>query len=317
MKRKIFIFFILFLFIFNAYPFWIWSPKTKKWTNPKYSPLATPFLQFKEAEKYFGEKNYKEAYNSFKKVVIHYPDAQEAAEAQYYMGRCMEELKKPYQAFLEYQKVIDRYPNSKRISEIIERQYNIGEYFLNVPSKKWLGISIYDFVEHPSIEIFKKILEKSPYSNYAPIAGYKLGILFLQLSRYDEAREVFEKVIDNYPESEWAIASKYQIAVATSKANPFPGYDSTDLKDAEKRLDEFVKKHPNLDISEEAKSQLVELREREAKKNFDIAKFYEKQKKYQSAIVYYNIIIENYYDTKYYKLAEERVKNLKNLMEVK
>jgi len=314
MKKGIFIFFVLFLFIFNAYPFWIWSPKTKKWTNPKYSPLVTPFLQFKEAEKYFEEKSYKEAYNSFKKVVIHYPDAQEAAEAQYYMGRCMEELKKPYQAFLEYQKVIDKYPNSKRINEIIERQYNIGEYFLNVPSKKWLGISIYDFVEHPSIEIFKKILEKSPYSNYAPVAGYKLGILFLQLSRYDEAKEIFEKVIDNYPESEWAIASKYQIAVAASKANPMPGYDSTDLKDAEKRLDEFVKKHPNLDISEEAKSQLVELREREAKKNFDIAKFYEKQKKYNSAIVYYSIIIENYYDTKYYKLAEERVKYLKKLM---
>ena len=317
MKRKVFIFFILFLFIFNAYPFWIWSPKTKRWTNPKYSPLVTPFLQFKEAEKYFEEKKYKEAYNSFKKLVIHYPDSQEAAEAQYYMGRCMEELKKPYQAFLEYQKVIDRYPNSKRINEIIERQYNIGEYFLNVPSKKWLGISVYDFIEHPSIEIFKKILEKSPYSDYAPVAGYKLGILFLELRRYDEAKEIFEKVIDNYPESEWAIASKYQIAVATSKAHPISGYDSTDLKDAEKRLDEFVKRYPNLNISEEAKSQLVELREREAKKNFDIAKFYEKQKKYNSAIVYYNIIIENYYDTKYYNLAEERVQYLKNLIEKK
>jgi TolA-binding protein len=199
--RKIFIFAFLVFFSFNAYSFWIWSPKTQKWKNPKYSPLATPFLQFKEAEKYFNEKLYKEAHREFKKLLINYPDSKEAAEAQYYLGRCLEEMNQPYAAFLEYQKVIESYPNSKRINEIVEREYNIGEYFLNREPKKWLGVSLYDLVEHPSIEILRKIVDKTPYSPCAPKAQYKLGLLFMQLGRYEEAKDAFQKVIDSYPEN--------------------------------------------------------------------------------------------------------------------
>ncbi len=305
------------VFFGNAYSFWIWSPKTKQWKNPKYAPLATPFLQLKEAEKYFQEGNYKEAYTSFKKIILHYSDAQEAAEAQYYLGRCLEGLKKPYQAFLEYERLIDSYPNSQRINEAVERQYKIGEYFLNRQPKQWLGVSLYDFVEHPSIEIFKKIVEKVPYSSYAPNAQYKLGLLFLQLGRYEEAREAFQKLIDNYPESQWATPAKYQLAIATAKSSFGIDYDSTNLKEAERRLDEFIKKHPEAQISLEATEHLKELRNREAKKNFEIASFYEKQERYASALVYYKLVAEKYADTDYYLFALEKIKDLNDLLEQK
>jgi len=182
--KRITLFLILVSFSLNAYSFWIWSPKTQKWKNPKYSPLATPYLQFKEAVKLFDKGSYSDAHREFKKLLVNYPDAKEAADAQYYLGRCLEKMDKPYDAFLEYHKVVDSYPNSQRISEIIEKEYNIGEYFLNREHKQWLGLSLYDFVEHPSIEIFRKIVDKAPYSEYAPRAQYKLGILFMHLARY-------------------------------------------------------------------------------------------------------------------------------------
>ncbi|MCM8787221.1 MAG: outer membrane protein assembly factor BamD [Candidatus Omnitrophica bacterium] len=315
--KKLIIFFILILFPLATYPFWIWSPKTQKWKNPKYSPKASPFLQFKEGEKYFAEQKYKDAYKSFKKVIIYYPDAQEAAEAQYYLGRCLEELNQKYQAFLEYKKVIDSYPNSKRINEIVERQYKIGEYFLNRQPKQWLGISLYDLVEHPSIEIFKKIVEKSPYSSYAPLAQYKLGVLLLQFNRFEEARDAFQKLIDTYPESQWATPAKYQLAIATAKASFGVDYDSTYIEEATTRLNEFVKKNPQAQITNEAKDQLKQLRNKEAKKNFDIAKFYEKQQKYKSALIYYKIIIDDYSDSDYYDIALERSKKLYDFLEGK
>ncbi|MDD5195018.1 MAG: outer membrane protein assembly factor BamD [Candidatus Omnitrophica bacterium] len=314
MIKKILIFCIVCACSINAYSFWVWSPKTQKWKNPKYSPLATPFLQFKEGEKNFEGEKFKEAYDAFKKLIIHYPDAQEAAEAQYYLGRCLEELNQPYQAFQEYQKVIDSYPNSKRINEAVEREYKIGEYFLNREPKQWLGVSVYDFVEHPSLEIFKKIVEKVPYSPYATQAEYKLGLLLMKLSRYDEARESFQKVIDNYPDSEWAMPAKYQLAIATSKASPGVGYDSTTLQEASSRLDEFIKKHPDAQISTQAEQQLKELRNKEARKNFDVAQFYENQDKYDSALLYYNVVIDKYADSEYYLSSLERVKELNELI---
>ncbi|MEI8350406.1 MAG: outer membrane protein assembly factor BamD [Candidatus Omnitrophota bacterium] len=308
--RKIIIFCVLVLFSFTAYPFWIWSPKTQKWKNPKYSALATPFLQFKEAEKYFNDKQYKEAEREFRKLLIHYPDSREAAEAQYFLGRCLEALNQPYQAFAEYQKVIDSYPNSQRINEIVEREYNIGEYFLNREPKRWLGVSQYDFMDHPSIEIFKKIVDKVPYSPYASKAQYKIGLLLMKLGRYDEAMDAFQKVSDNYPDCEWAAPSKYQLAIATSKAVGGADYDSTAIEDATKKLNEFIKGHPDADISPQASAQLKEMRNREAKKNFDIAEFYEKQRKYKAAEVYYKVVLERYPDSDYVDKAKAGLEKL-------
>lgn len=309
--KKLTIFLLLTLISFNAYSFWIWSPKTQKWKNPKYSALATPYLQFKEAEKLFNEKKYKDAHVAFKKLLIHYPDSRDAAEAQYFIGRCLEEMGKPYQAFLEYQKVIDSYPNSQRINEVVEREYNIGEYFLNRGPKQWLGVSMYDFMDHPAVEIFKKIVDKIPYSPYASRAQYKLGLLLLQLGRYDEARDAFQKVCDNYPDSEWASPAKFQLAIATSKAAGGADYDSTLVEEATKKLTEFVQKHPEADISPQAMQQLKDLRNREAKKNFDIAEFYVKQKKYKAAEVYFQAVLSKYPDSEYVDKAKAGLESLK------
>ncbi len=310
--RKISILLVLVIIPCQAYSFWIWSPKTQKWKNPKYAPLATPFLQYKEAERLFNDKKYKEAYVEFRKLVINYADSREAADAQYFIGRCLEEMGQPYQAFLQYQKVIESYPNSQRINEIIEREYNIGEYFLNREPKKWLGVSVYDFVDHPSIEIFKKIVDKVPYSPYAAKAQYKMGILLLKLGRYDEARDAFQKVCDNYPDSEWAAPAKYQLAIATFKASGGADYDSTAIEEATKKLDEFVKSHPDAEISPQATAQLKELRNREAKKNLEIGQFYEKQQKYKAAEVYYNIVLDRYADTDYLDKAQSALEKIKN-----
>ena len=308
--KKLAIFLTLALFSLNAHAFWIWSPKTQKWKNPNYSPLVTPYLQYKEAERTFEKKDYDRAFKEFRKVLIHYPDSKEAADAQYYLGRCLEEMGKQYKAFQEYSKVIDSYPNSVRINEVVERLYVLGEYFLNRQTKKWLGISRYEFIEHPSIEIFNFIVTKVPYTPQAPKAQYKLGLLLMELGRYRESRSAFEKVIANYPESEWTDPAKYQLAIATAKSSAGEEYDSTALREATVRLKEFIKQHPDAEITEAATEQFKEFREREAKKNFDIAQFYEKQRKFKSAKMYYKTVIKNYPESPYAQKAKNRIENL-------
>jgi outer membrane assembly lipoprotein YfiO len=312
------VFIIIFSFVcLQAYPFWIWSPKTQKWKNPEYSALATPTLQYKEAIKSFKEGNFKRAYKEFKKLLANYPDSKEAPEAQYYLGRTLEELDKPFEAYLAFEKVIQSYPNSKRINEVVEREYNIGEYFLNRENKKLLGVSVYDFINHPSVQIFQSIVEETPYSEYASRAQYKLGVIFLQLSRFKEAREAFQKVIDDYSDSRWATPAKYQLALATAQAFPGADYDASYLKKATQSLDDFIKEHPEAKISKEAEEQLAKLRSKEAEKVFEIALFYKKQKRPESAKIYLEKVIEKYPDTSYHQKAKQVLKELDNLSESK
>ncbi|MCP4652855.1 MAG: outer membrane protein assembly factor BamD [Candidatus Omnitrophica bacterium] len=309
MKRICFALIFCF-FSINSYAFWIWSPKTNEWKNPGYSPAATPTLQYEAALKKFKANQYKKSYGEFRKILAHYPEAKEAAESQYYLGRCLEELKKPYAAFSQYKKVIDSYPNSKRINEIVQRINDIGDFYLNRKRKKMLGVSVYDFVEHPAIEIFSYLIDKMPYSEYAPDAQYRLGMLFFQMNRYDEAGEAFQKIIDNYPNSEWFAPSKYQLAQATAKGSYGEDYDSTSINDATARLDEFISSHPDAQIAPQAAEQLKELRNQEAKKNFDVGRFYEIQKKYEAAKMYYEIVANSYSDSEYVQRAQKGIKRV-------
>ncbi len=272
--------------------------------------MATPKLQLQKGQKALEAQNYKVSIKEFRKVLIHYPDAQEAAEAQYYIGRAWEEMGNPYQAFLEYQKVIDTYPNSQRIQEISERIYHLGEYFFDREPSKWFGLSVYDFVDHPAIEIFKKIIEDTPYSDFAPAAQYKMGIIYAKLERFSEAKEVFQQLLDNYPESEWAEAAKYQLALSSAQSSSGVEYDDASRQDALEQFEDFLKTHPDTQLAEGAENQFNVLRREEAKKHFATAEFYERQNKIKSAIIYYEMVTNRFSDTEYAEKARQKLQQL-------
>jgi len=203
MKRPFFCLILFFLLCANSpcYAFWIWTPKTGKFINPKAVAKASPQDQLAVAVKLFDAKDFEESSREFKKVLTSFPKALEAAEAQYYLGRISEAQRKPYEAFQAYQKVVDKYPFSERIGEIVQRQFDIGELFMSGEKRKAMGVDLP--VEHPSVEIFGKVTDNSPYGPLAAKAQYKLGLVLKSQQRFDEAQDAFYRVVKNYPESEW------------------------------------------------------------------------------------------------------------------
>jgi len=246
MKKLIFVFILAAFLPLSAHPFWILSAKSKTLSGSHSQVGNDPSIKLMQAVKEFDKKNYTKAYVVCRWIVKKFPDAVEASEALYYMGRAQEELRNPYEAYLSYQRILDSYPNSKRINEVIEREYTIGATLAGKRASQFLGLTKYDFNEHPSIAIFKNLSEKVPGSKYASKAQYQLGMLFISLKRYDEAKETFARLIDKYPDSEWYAPAKYQLAQATAKGFGGTEYDTTAVQDATKRLDEFLSSHPNI-----------------------------------------------------------------------
>ncbi len=303
------------VFFAPAQAYWIWTPQTKKWINPKTEVKPTPQEQFKLAMQFYEIKSYEEAKREFLKLLKNYPKAKEAAESQYYLGRLEEEQKKYYEAFLAYQKVVDKYPFSERIQEIIERQYQIGELFMSGEKRKALGVVLP--VENPSIEIFTKVIENSTYGPLAPKAQYKLGLVLKELTRYFEAEDAFDKVISNYPDSEWVDAAKYQIAACRQAVSRGPDYDQGAAGEAKDKFEEFVKEHPDAILSAAAEKNIREINEKEAQSNYNIAVFYEKQNNYNAAKIYYEDVIANYPQTKSAPQAQKKLDQLLKKMEKK
>lgn len=304
MRRIILSLCVIFTLAVNpAYSFWIWTPKTGKWVNPKNLPKDNPKAQFDYARGFYDEKKYDEAIREFMKLLKTYPKSFEASESQYYLGVIEEERGNLYEAYLAYQKVVDKYPFSERIKEIVEKEYHIAEQFIAGYKRKVLGIILP--VEDPSIEILTKVVENSTYGTLAPKAKYKLGLVLKGLQRYYEAEDAFNKVISNYPDSEWAGAAKFQIASCRAALSRGPDYDQGAMQEAKQKFEEFVREHPDAVLSQEAEQNISKLKEKEAASSYNIAVFYEKQKCYQAAKIYYENVINNYPDSPWAPKAQE------------
>lgn len=297
---------ILCLNLGSAQAFWIWTPKSKKWVNPKNEPKSDPREQLRFAQGFYREKKYEEAKREFKRLLEAFPKSTEAAESQYYLGVIEEAQDNLYEAYLAYQKVIDKYPFSERIQQIIEHEYKIAEAFMSGKKRKALGIVLP--VDNPAIEIFSKVIENSTYGPLAPAAQYKLGLVLKGLMRYFEAEEAFNKVITNYPKSEWVTPAKFQLAACRAAVSRGVEYDQGAAEEAKEKFEEFLKQHPDAVLSRDAQTNIAQLREKEAEGDFDIARFYEKQGKSEAATIYYSKIIDNYPDSSWAARALERLR---------
>ncbi|MDD4940326.1 MAG: outer membrane protein assembly factor BamD [Candidatus Omnitrophica bacterium] len=297
---------VLFVLAGNpCHAYWIWTPKTGKFINPKTEVKSTPKDQLAFAVELFGSKSYEEAKKEFKKLIRNYPKAVEAAESQYYLGLIDETQGNLYEAFLSYQKVVEKYPFSERIGEIIEREFKIGEEFMSGTRRKAFGVVLP--VDNPAIEIFTKVIENSTYGPLAPKAQYKLGLVFKSIERYYEAEEAFSKVVTVYPDSEWVEPAKFQLALTRASVSRSPAYDQGATREAKQKFEEFVVQHPDAILTPEAEKHIRALNAKEAQSLYSAGLFYEKQKAWAAARSYYQDIMDNYPDSVSAAKAAERL----------
>ena len=299
----------IFFLSHQALGFWIWTPELGKWINPKHYVRDTPEEQFNLGYKLYQEGKYKEAIREFEKLVKYFPKSKYAPEAQFYIGQAYEKLGNYYRAFKAYQKIIDTYPYTSRVDEVISLEYKIGNLYFVRSNRERKLIERISFSDDntKAIEIFQKVVENAPYGEYAPLAQFKLGLVYKRIKDYTNAEEAFKKLITNYPTSELVDDAILQLAKVVSEKERKVDYSQEATEEAIKRLKELSALG---ELPVEGKRVLKELQERKAQSLFETAKFYEKQKLYKSAVIYYEDIIKNYPNTSWAVKAAEKIGTL-------
>lgn len=297
-------------FVASAEAYWIWTSESGKWVNPKYAVKETPDAQFDWAMSFYEAEDYDRATKEFEKLVKYYPLSRLAAEAQFFIGDILEKQSQYYKAFKAYQKVVDRYPYSDRIGEVIEREYRIGNLFYTGQKRKLFGIEILPSMDS-AIEVFEKVVDNAPFGEYAPLAQYKMGLCYKQREEFDLAKRAFEKVVEEYPTSEIADDAKYQVALCTMKGSLGVAYDQEKTDEALKEFTSVLEMRPGEDVVDETKKAIEELKEKKARQAYDTAQFYEKQKQYKAALIYYQEVVDDYPDVSFAPQALDRLVELK------
>jgi len=270
----------------------------------------SPEEQLAFAVGFFDRKDYGRAKREFKKLLRAYKESREAAEAQYYLGRCEEEDGDYYQAFLEYRKTIQTYPSTGRFEEILEREYRLGNHFLGGKKRKLFGTAAILPARDKAVEIFQAIVDDGPFSGHGQLAQYKLGLAHLSLQSYEAAVAAFEQVIARYPESPLVDDAQFQIAQASLKGTFKSAYDQSPTDLAIRELQAFAQRYPDSDLAGEVAGRLQELKDRRAGHEYQVAQFYERRKRFAAALIYYEAVVNQFAQTRWAPQAAARIQIL-------
>lgn len=303
------------LFVSGIFAYWEWTPETGKWTNPKYYVGATSAEQREIAMNAYKAGDYEKASREFKKLLEYFPTSIEASEAQFMVGDCYEKLGLPYEACQSYQEVIDKYPSTGKLKEIVERQKNIADYFYTYRStdmsikEKAKGIFAISNWEKAA-NIYQMAIKNYPYYEKADEVQYRIADCYMKMGKYDIARTEFEKLSSQYFNSPWLDDAEYQKGICwLNESIKFPNSEQI-FEKAIKSFEEFIERYPNSEFVDKAKEELKKLNERKSERIYEIAKFYEKSGDLNAAKIYYKQVIEQFPDSVWATASKSRLNTI-------
>lgn len=268
--------------------------------------------QLDVAQQAFDSKNYSLALKAARRTVRVWPFSDYAPQAQYLVGRCREAKKQDEKAFKAYQDLLERYPKSTNYEEVVQRQYEIANRFLAGQwFKLWGYIPFFPSMDR-TVEMYEKLIKNGPYSDVAPEAQMNIGAAREKQSDYASAVKAYERAADRYHDRKTVAANAlYKEAEAFLKQAKTAEYDQSVAGQAIATYTDFMTLYPRDPRVPEAQKKIAQLRTEQARGSLVVARFYEKKKQWDGALVYYNEVVSRDPHSEYAGEARQRIDELK------
>jgi len=268
--------------------------------------------QLDVAEQAFKNRDCDLALRSADRVVKVWPLSDYAPRAQYLVGRCLEVKGKDEMAFDAYQKIIEQYPKSAEYEEVLWRQYQIADRFLHGEWPKLWGYIPYPPSMDQPADMFGKIVKNGPYSDVAPHAQLRIGAAREKQKDFAAAVKAYETAADRYQNQPVIVADAlYRQGVSYAKEAGTAGYDQGTAEQATATFTDFITLFPDDRRVPYAQRIIVALKSQQVQGNFQIAQFYERSRKWDGAVIYYNEVLQLDPNSRYAALARQRIETLK------
>jgi outer membrane protein assembly factor BamD len=254
--------------------------------------------QLEVAQQAFDQKKYKLALKAAQRVIAVWPLSDYPHKAQYLIGRCYEARRMDEKAFDAYQNFLDKYAKyltAEDSKDAQHRQYVIALRFLHGEWRKlWGHIPFFPSMDLTS-EMFAKIVSYGPYGDLGPPSQMNIGAAREKEKEYPLAVQAYELAADRYSEQPAvAVEALYKAALAYNKQAHRAEYDQSVAGQAISAFTDFMALFPNDPRVADAQRIIGQLKAVEAQGNFKVAKYYEKNKQWLGALVYYNeVLIKN------------------------
>ncbi len=268
--------------------------------------------QLQVAKDLFEQKQYRTALKAARRVVTVWPLSDYAGEAQYLVGRCYEARRMDERAFKEYQRALFNYPKLASYDEVLKRQFDIATRFLNGQwFKLWGYIPFFPSMEKTA-QLFDSVQRNGPFYETGPKALMNVGAAREKQKDYPKAVKAYNSAADKYSDRD-AVASDalYKAGMAWFKQAKQAEYDQSIAGNAIGTFQDLGALYPQDKRLPETQTLITEMRAEQARGAFETAKFYERKKRYQGAVVYYNESLLRDRNSPFAEQARQKIEELK------
>src|SRR5947199_9082061 len=254
--------------------------------------------------------NIKRAIKAYKSLVKHHPKDTLAPGALYRSAQLQEQLHEYTPAAESFSQLVERYPGSPHFEEAIEAQFRVGEIYLNGKKLKFLGIPLASALDR-AVTVFANVVRTAPYGKYTARAQFDIGLAREKQGANDAAIQAYQAVVDKFPNEPIAVDAQYQIGYIWFTAAQLGTKDAAAASNAKTGFQDFLFHYPKSEKAGQARANLDILEHKQTANSYKVAKFYDKQKYYRAAVIYYNEVIRQQPGSEESNEAKKRIDQLR------
>jgi len=275
---------------------------------------------YAEGEEFFRKEEYGEAAEKFMEAAERLPDSSLEQDALFKHAESLYFAEKYPKALDRYAALLEKYPATRHLDNIITRQFNIARTWQKyaeangswwfVPNFTDKSRRMFDTRGH-AIKAYENIWLNDPTGPLADDSLMATANTHFLAGRYDDADYYYGLLRKEYPQSEHQYAA--HLLGLQAKLHRYQGsnYDGYPLEEADQLCDQLLRQFP--DKINEDRDRVVrlkaEVRAAIAHRDWDLAEYYASRDHYGSARYYYAQIVNDFPDTQLAQAASQRIKN--------
>lgn len=246
----------------------------------------------------------------YDQTATRYPFAPSAAQARYRQAQLLEQQGDIEDAFEAYDKFLARYPGSSLYVTALNRQASMAQGAADGDVKSsFLGLKTRLSLDK-TVEMLKKVSAHAPRSRTASKAQFTIGELYQAKRKSKEAIAAFRQLVSEQPDSPEAPEALFRVGVILLEDAERGNQNQANLDLAREAFNDYLIQYPGHSKNGEARRLLGNLGGRDLQRSFDIAEYYLKTGKTESAKVYYRDIVKRTGSGDLHEKSKARLKEL-------
>ena len=268
---------------------------------------------YREGREAYDGQDYRAASKKFEEAELYADSPVIKSNALRARIAALQMCRLPYQEFEAIERMLTGYPEYADFVSLVRREYEIAKMYdegVREPafwSLRWIPWLVGD---DKSIEIYKKALERAPFSENAPSARLRLAYPLDQEGQVKESLDELRRLIQEFPDSpqcKWAYLALGNGLFELSRRGDG---DARYAREAYDVFREFQNKYPDAPENDYVRVVLAKSRDIQAERLLGIAEFYEDSGRKEAAERYLAQVIREFPDTEAAGDSERRLVEL-------